>query len=180
VTAADDAKARAAKTYNAAADTYDDPANSFWERFGRRTIERLDLEPGARVLDVCCGSGASALPAAQAVGPSGRVIGVDLADKLLGRARAKARDRGLANVEFRAGDLMDLRIPEAPFDGVVCVFGIFFVPDMAAAARSLWGAVRPGGKLARCCARRGSSTPKQWRKRVFTRSRRRMRGGLRS
>jgi ubiquinone/menaquinone biosynthesis C-methylase UbiE len=93
VTAADDAKARAAKTYNAAADTYDDPANSFWERFGRRTIERLDLEPGTRVLDVCCGSGASALPAAQAVGPSGRVIGVDLADKLLGRARAKASPR---------------------------------------------------------------------------------------
>jgi ubiquinone/menaquinone biosynthesis C-methylase UbiE len=63
VTAAD-TKDKATATYNAAADFYDDPRNSFWDRFGRRTIERLDLQPGARVLDVCCGSGASALRAA--------------------------------------------------------------------------------------------------------------------
>jgi len=48
----DDAKAKAAAAYNAAADFYDDAANSFWERFGRRTIERLHLQPGARILDV--------------------------------------------------------------------------------------------------------------------------------
>src|SRR6266513_738575 len=56
----DDAKARAATAYNAAADYYDDPANSFWERFGRATVERLRLPLGAGVLDVCRGSGASA------------------------------------------------------------------------------------------------------------------------
>src|SRR5258707_7530195 len=123
VTAAD-AKPRATATYNAAADSYDNPANSFWERFGRRTVERLHLAPGARVLDVCCGSGASALPAAEIVGPSGRVMGVDLAARLLDNARAKAKGRGLANVEFRSGDMLDLQIPER-FDAVVCVFGIF-------------------------------------------------------
>jgi ubiquinone/menaquinone biosynthesis C-methylase UbiE len=138
---------RAAATYNAAADSYDDPANAFWARFGRRTIERLALRPGNRVVDVCCGSGASALPAARQVGPGGAVLGIDLSDRLLELARAKAGDEGLCNVEFRAGDMLDLDF-HAQFDAVVCVFGVFFVPDMAAAVRALWQAVRPGGKLA--------------------------------
>jgi ubiquinone/menaquinone biosynthesis C-methylase UbiE len=144
----DEAKARVAAAYNAAADFYDDPANSFWAGFGRQTIERLRLAPGAHVLDACCGSGASAIPAAEAVGPTGSVLGVDLAQKLLALARAKAGARGLKNVEFRAGDLLGSEIPESRFDAVVCVFGIFFIPDMPAAVRALWRAVRPGGRLA--------------------------------
>jgi hypothetical protein len=51
----EDAKPKRATTYNAALDFSDDPANSCWQRFGPRTIERLTLSPGARVLDVCCG-----------------------------------------------------------------------------------------------------------------------------
>src|SRR5262245_24327178 len=144
----EEAKARAAATYNAAADHYDDDANSFWERFGRATIERLRPAPGSRVLDVCCGSGASALPAAAMVGPTGSVLGVDLAANLLDRARRKALERGLGNAEFRIGDMLDLPIGNERFDAVVCVFGVFFVPDMPAAVRSLWHAVRPGGSLA--------------------------------
>lgn len=143
-----DAKARAAATYNAAADVYDDPANAFWDRFGRGTIDRLRLRPGARVLDACCGSGASAIPAAEKVGPDGLVLGIDLAQDLLALARAKAQARGFKQAQFRTGDLLDLTLPEAPFDVVVCVFGIFFVPDMAAAVRELWRVVRPGGRLA--------------------------------
>jgi ubiquinone/menaquinone biosynthesis C-methylase UbiE len=142
-----DAQAKAAAAYNAAADFYDAPANS-WDRFGRRTIERLRLPPGARVLDVCCESGGSTIPAARTVGPRGFVLGIDLAEKLLELARAKARDRKLENVDFRLGDMLDLAVPEAPFDVVVCVFGIFFVPDMPAAVQELWRVVRPGGRLA--------------------------------
>jgi len=144
----DDVRARTSAAYNAAADRYDDPANVFWERFGRATVERLRPPRGARVLDVCCGSGASALPAAAMVGPTGSVLGIDLAEKLLERARSKAAERGLANTEFRLGDMLDLRLPAAQFDAVICVFGIFFVPDMAAAVRALWHVLRPGGRLA--------------------------------
>lgn len=136
------------KTYNSAADAYDDPANSFWERFGRITVQRLRLRSGANVLDVCCGSGASALPAAEIVGPSGSVLGIDLADRLLENARAKAAARGLGNVQFCMGDMLDLPISDDQFDAVICVFGIFFVPDMSQALRLLWERVRPGGKLA--------------------------------
>ena len=99
-TSADEARARAARTYNAAADVYDDPANSFWERFGRRTVERLHLREGANVLDVCCGSGVFALPAAAIVGPSGSVVGVDLAERLLENARAKAQRVGCLACSF--------------------------------------------------------------------------------
>jgi ubiquinone/menaquinone biosynthesis C-methylase UbiE len=142
------AQAMAAATYNAAADFYDDAANTFWDRFGRRTVERLELSPGARVLDVCCGSGASAIPAARAVGATGTVMGVDLAERMLEIARRKADREGLRHVDFRVGDMLDLGLPEASFDAVICVFGLFFVPDMAAALRALWKVVRPGGRLA--------------------------------
>jgi ubiquinone/menaquinone biosynthesis C-methylase UbiE len=142
------AKAKAAFTYNAASDHYDDPANTFWERFGHRTVERLHLAPGMRVLDVCCGAGASAIPAAQSVGNGGFVLGVDLAENLLELARRKAEREGLTNIEFRKGDMLDLGLPDSNFDAVICVFGIFFVPDMRAAVKELWRRVRPGGKLA--------------------------------
>ena len=144
----DDARKKAATTYNAASDHYDHPANTFWERYGRRTVERLRLAPGTRVLDVCCGSGASAIPAAEIVGPSGSVVGVDLAENLLGLARAKAKQRGLANVDFRSGDMTSLPFDDDTFDVVVCVFGIFFVPDMAVALHELKRVVRKGGRLA--------------------------------
>ena len=144
----DNAQDRAAFTYNAAADYFDASPLSFWDYFGRRTIELASISSGSRVLDVCCGTGASALPAAEAVGPKGRVIGIDLATQLLDLARAKAIQRKLGNIEFEIGDMLALRFPVEGFDDVVCVFGIFFVPDMAKAVSELWNRVRPGGKLA--------------------------------
>jgi SAM-dependent methyltransferase len=141
----EDAKTRAREAYNAAADRYDDPANAFWDRFGRGTVERLGLRPGAKVLDVCCGSGASALPAAETVGPSESVVGVDLADNLLALGRAKAERLGLSNIEFRAGDMLELGFGADSFDAVVCVFGVFFVPDPVSAAKDLWRLVRREG-----------------------------------
>jgi len=136
------------KTYNAAADHYDHPALSFWDRFGRRTVERLPLALGMEVLDVCCGMGGSAVPAAERVGPSGHVIAVDLAQNLLDKGARRAVERGLTNIEFRRGDLERLPFADQSFDAVICVFGIFFVPDLEGAVRGSWRLVRPGGCLA--------------------------------
>jgi ubiquinone/menaquinone biosynthesis C-methylase UbiE len=144
----DPAKLKAAAAYNAAADHFDDEPLGFWARIGHGTIERLNLLSGATVLDVGCGTGASALPAAERVGPQGRVVGVDLAERLLSIARKKAESRGLANVEFRAGDMAQLGYPDGHFDAVVSVFSIFFVEDMVKQLRELWRMVRPGGELA--------------------------------
>lgn len=142
------AKLKAEKTYNAAADAFDAEPLAFWDRYGRQTVERLKLRRGARVLDVCCGAGASALPAAQEVGAEGTVIAVDLAEELLKLGRAKAKAAGLRNLEFRRGDMTALGFPDSHFDAVVCVFGIFFVPNMEAQVAELWRMVRPGGQLA--------------------------------
>lgn len=141
-------KAALAAAFDAAAEHYDDPLLGFWDYFGRRTIGRLGLPAGARVIDVCCGAGASALPAAEAVGPGGEVLGVDLSPALLELARAKARERGLTNVRFEVSDFEAMARPAAPYDAAVCVFGIFFFKDMAAALRSLASWVRPGGIVA--------------------------------
>jgi ubiquinone/menaquinone biosynthesis C-methylase UbiE len=141
------ARDRASFTYNAAADLYDAPALGFWDYFGNRTVERLQLREGDRVLDVACGSGASAIPAARVVG-SGSVLGVDLAERLLELARAKAARLGLRNIRFECGDMMALNQPNESFDAMICVFGIFFVPDMVAAVREIWRLVKPGGRLA--------------------------------
>jgi len=142
------AKAKAAATYDAAADHFDDEPLAFWERIGTRTVEGLALATGAKVLDVGCGTGASVLPAARVVGRNGFVTGVDLSARLLDRARAKAKSRGLTNIEFRVADMTSLGYPDDHFDAVVSVFSIFFVPDMEGLVRELWRMVRPGGKLA--------------------------------
>ena len=143
-----DLKAITASTYRATADHFDAAPLSFWERVGSATVDRLELRPGERVLDACCGTGASALPAAQRVGEQGSVLGVDVSEGALALAREKARTLGLGNVEFRAGDIEATGLESASFHAVVCVFGIFFLPDMAAGVRELWRLVRPGGRLA--------------------------------
>jgi ubiquinone/menaquinone biosynthesis C-methylase UbiE len=138
----------AAASYNAAADHFDDEPLSFWDLISKRTVTNLKLQVGAKVLDIGCGTGASALPAAQAVGKNGFVVGVDLAARLLDRARTKAIAAGLDNVEFRLADMTALNYADGSFDAVVSVFSIFFVPDMEGLVRELWRMVRPGGKLA--------------------------------
>jgi ubiquinone/menaquinone biosynthesis C-methylase UbiE len=145
----DEAKRRAQITYDAAADHFDDAPLAFWDRYGRATVDRLDLGPGASVLDVCAGTGASAIPAAERVAPTGRVVAVDLAENMLDLARAKADRAGLARVlTTRCTDLEQLDEPAGSFDAVVIVFGLFFLPDMARAVARLWRLVAPGGQLA--------------------------------
>ncbi len=141
-------KRRAQETYDAAAEFFDDPALSFWDRFGRATVDRLALPPGASVLDACAGAGASAIPAAERVGPTGQVIAVDLADNLLELTRAKAARLGLRQLQVRHADIEELDYPPESFDAVIIVFGLFFLPDMAVGIEGLWRLVRPGGQLA--------------------------------
>ena len=139
---------RAARTYGAAADHYGLASLGFWDRFGAATVARLPLAASHSVLDLCCGAGASAIPAAHAVGPAGPVLGIDVAEPLLELARARAAREGLDNAEFRHGDATRTGLPDGCFDAVVCVFGVFFAPDMPAFAAEMWRLVRPGGMLA--------------------------------
>jgi ubiquinone/menaquinone biosynthesis C-methylase UbiE len=143
-----DEKQYIATAYNAAADHVTSAMMAHRDYFGERTVQRLALREGEFVLDVCCGAGASAIPAARAVGPNGRVIGLDLAEAALAHARERAAAEGLTNLEFRHADFDKVYFRAGSFDAVVSVFGIFFLPDMAEALRKMWRFLRPGGRLA--------------------------------
>lgn len=137
----------AAATYNAAVDLFDAPALGFWNRHGRRAVDLAGLRPGERVLDVGCGTGASALPAADAVGETGQVVGIDVAEKMLVRARAKAAALSLHNLRFRTADMRQSGEADEHFDAVISVFSIFFIEDMEGQLAELWRKVKPGGRL---------------------------------
>jgi len=155
----DEAANQSRAVFDAAAQHFDDEEISYLVRLGRRSAEHARLRPGDHVLDVACGSGNSALPAAELVGPGGRVLGVDVSDRLLALARAKAEWAGLDNAEFRLGDMRDLELPAASFDAVLLVFGVFFVPDMEALTRELWSLVKPGGRFVVTVWARGLMDP---------------------
>ena len=134
-------------TYDNGAVAYEEASRHYWAVFGERSASRLNLQPGETVLDVACGSGSSAMPAAELVGPHGRVVAVDLAPKILELAQRKAEQRGLLNILFRQGDMTNLGYQDGQFDAVVCVMGIFFCEDMRKAVIELWRMLRPGGRL---------------------------------
>lgn len=138
---------KTAVTYDAAADHFDDEPLGFWDRHGRGAVDRLHLQPGEKVLDVGCGTGASALPAAKLVGPQGEVVGIDIAENMLVRARAKAHRAGLTNARFDFVDMADSGFASDRFDGVVSVFSLFFVPDMERQLAELWRLLKPGGQI---------------------------------
>jgi SAM-dependent methyltransferase len=133
--------------FNAAADHFDDEPLSFFARFGAELVARCDVASGERVLDVGCGTGHASLAAADVVGPSGAVVGADLAVPLLEVAREKANARGVDHVDFIEGDFRALGFPDGAFDAVLCSFAIFLVPDMPGAVAELWRLVAPGGRL---------------------------------
>ncbi len=105
----------------------------------------LDVRPGQRVLDVGSGPGEDALEAARRVGPEGRVIGVDMTEEMLARARRAAQDAGLPNVEFRAGDAEALPVEDASVDWVISNCVVNLVPDKEAAFREIFRVLKPGG-----------------------------------
>jgi SAM-dependent methyltransferase len=110
-------------------------------------IGYLDLRPGETVLDLGSGPGLDALLAAKKVGPTGRVIGVDMTPEMLARARENARRAGAANVEFREGRLEAMPVEDASVDAVTSNCVINLVPDKAAVFREVARVLRPGGRV---------------------------------
>jgi ubiquinone/menaquinone biosynthesis C-methylase UbiE len=105
---------------------------------------RLGLRPGTRVLDVACGTGNLAIPAAR---EGALVTGVDIATNLLQQARERAALENLA-VKFDEGDAEHLPYPDARFDVVVSVFGAMFAPRPEVTVKELLRVCRPGGLVA--------------------------------
>jgi ubiquinone/menaquinone biosynthesis C-methylase UbiE len=112
-----------------------------------RAIAALCLRPGDTVIDMGCGTGLNLPALSDAVGPTGRVIGVDLTDAMLQRARRRVERNGLANVELIEADLTKYRFP-AGLKGALATFSLEMVPEYDAVLQRTSDALLPGGRLA--------------------------------
>lgn len=139
----DEVKAGVSGVFDRAAPTYDQVGVEFFGPIGRFLVEQTAPAPGERVLDVGCGRGASALPAAEAVGATGSVLATDLAPAMVEGVRRAARD--LPWLRAEVGDAEDP--PEGPFDVVQAGLVLFFLPDLDRALEGYRRALVPGGRL---------------------------------
>lgn len=106
------------------------------------------LKPGETVLDLGSGGGFDAFLAAQAVGESGHVIGVDVTPEMVNKARRLADENGYANVEFRLGEMENLPIPDRSVDVIISNCVVNLSPQKPRALREAFRVLRPGGRLA--------------------------------
>ncbi|MFZ0890965.1 MAG: methyltransferase domain-containing protein [Thermoplasmata archaeon] len=145
-------------TWNESAQAYLTLQKNF-EPYQHDLIERARIRSGEKVLDLGTGPGEPALTIAVKVGGAGRVVGVDLSEKMIALAQRAAAAREISNVEFRVMDCGALKLPGASFDVAVSSFGfqIFTNPEKAAA--EAYRILRPHGRIAVCVWSTGDRVP---------------------
>ncbi|ASR34877.1 methyltransferase [Prauserella marina] len=141
-------KSTVTAAFNRAAASYDRLGVEFFTPMGRRLIERAAPRPGDRVLDVGCGRGASLFPAAELVGPTGHVLGIDIAPAMIEEARAEAERQGATNVELQVLDGENPDLPAKSFDLVTGSYSVIFIPDAPAAMARYAKLLAENGRIA--------------------------------
>jgi ubiquinone/menaquinone biosynthesis C-methylase UbiE len=139
---------RVTEGFNIVADEYDNPSLRGFVLSANRLVELAELVRGQSVLDVGTGTGNAALAAALAVGPDGKVIGIEIARNMREKAMSKVAAAGLSNVEIQEEDAADLPFSDDSFDAVVCASAIYNLPDIPAGLREWRRVLKPGGRLA--------------------------------
>jgi len=112
---------------------------------GEALVRAVGVKPGLKVLDLGCGDGTTAVPAAKL---GADVLGVDIARNLVEAGNRRAREMGLSNLRFREGDATDLAgLQDKSFDLVVSIFGAMFAPKPFDVAKEMVRVTRPGGRV---------------------------------
>jgi ubiquinone/menaquinone biosynthesis C-methylase UbiE len=112
---------------------------------GERLVDRLAITKGLKVLDLGCGDGTTAIPAARL---GANVLGVDIASNLVDAGNRRAKEAGLENLSFQLGDASDLgELDDESFDLVVSIFGAMFAPKPFDVAKEMVRVTRPGGRI---------------------------------
>lgn len=133
-----------------------DKAATYYEQFWqaslapaqKRLLELADLKPGDRVVDIACGTGLVTFPAAEAVGPSGEVVGTDISGSMVDLCREAATQRAGTNVSFERMDAEELSLPDASFDAALCALGLMFIVDPLKSLQEQLRVLKPGGRAA--------------------------------
>ena len=133
--------------YDRAAPLYDQVGIKQFTYFGNLLIERLAIPAGAQVLDIASGRGALLFPAAERVGSSGHVIGIDLAPGMVKETGAEIARRGLTQAEIRLADADEITFEENVFDFITCGFALHFL-DYERLLPRLLHFLKPGGCFA--------------------------------
>lgn len=128
-----------------------EPLERQLEPLGRAAMEALEVSEGHRVLDVGCGIGGTPIALSKRVGPSGRVVGLDILSDAIDVLRGDGGNPD--NVDFICGDAQRYAFSEGSFDAIFSRFGVMFFDDATAAFRNLLRALRPGGRLGFVCWR---------------------------
>jgi ubiquinone/menaquinone biosynthesis C-methylase UbiE len=139
--------ARVAALFNRVADTYDAVGVPWFVPIAERLLAEVDPQPGERALDLGTGRGAALWPLVDAVGPTGHVTGVDLAERMIEATRLDAAERGIDTVTLVVDDASSPALPEAAFDLAVASLVLFFLPDPPAALAAWLRLLVPGGRL---------------------------------
>jgi ubiquinone/menaquinone biosynthesis C-methylase UbiE len=112
---------------------------------GEALVASLGIDKGRKVLDLGCGDGTTAFPAARL---GAEVLGVDIASNLVAAGNRRVKEQGLANIRFQEGDACNLAgLADDNFDFVVTIFGAMFAPKPFDVAREMVRVTRPGGRI---------------------------------
>jgi SAM-dependent methyltransferase len=114
-------------------------------------LRHSGVNPGERVLEIGCGTGAFTVPLAQAVGERGAVVGADISAAMLAGARKRLAETGMRNISLIEADAQTHKFEPGHFDLITSRFGVMFFADPGAAFANLFGAARPGGRLCFAC-----------------------------
>jgi len=136
--------------WDAATDAYDRGWVPQLERLTEACIERANLRPGERVLDLATGTGVGAFAAARAVRPTGWVTGMDVSQKMATLASLRAANARATNVVFQRRDMEATGALDGVFDAVTCAFGLMFAAERAAAFAEIARVLAPGGRASVC------------------------------
>lgn len=119
--------------------------DKYWRRFA---VRQCGLKPGDKVLDVACGTGMLSFEQARAVGPGGRVVGIDFCEEMLKIAERNLRKTPYRdNVRFMHGNAVDLPFPDDTFDCAAIGFALRNVPDVRRTIEEMTRVVKPGGRV---------------------------------
>ena len=123
---------------------------TYWHRqlapAQKRLLELAGLQSGETVLDVACGTGLVSFPAAEAVGPQGKLLGTDISGEMVAVASERAASAGLSQAAFLRADGESLDLPEETFDVALCALGLMYMPEPVTALKEMHRVLKPGGR----------------------------------